>query len=95
MRVHGCIMHLEIRDGKVWIQYDGTEDGVALELVQRGIPRDQIVLAFKPQTVRKYTDYAFPIFRQTPYSAGFEFYPAPQGRYPLPDPFWLPGGARY
>ena len=44
---------------------------------------------------RKYTDYAFPIFRQTPYSAGFEFHPAPQGRFPLPDPFWLPGSTRY
>jgi hypothetical protein len=44
---------------------------------------------------RKYTDYAFPIFRQSPYSSGFEFYGPPNGRYPLPDPFWLPGGARY
>lgn len=57
-RVHGSVLHLDIRDGRVWIQHDGTEEGVAEELVAAGIPRDRIVLAFKPPEVRKYTDYA-------------------------------------
>ena len=57
-RIHGSVIHIDIRDGKVWIQYDGTEDGVAEELVKAGIPRDRIVLAFKPPEVRKYTDFA-------------------------------------
>lgn len=57
-RVHGSVLHLDIRDGKVWIQYDGTEGGVAEELVKAGIPRDRIVLAFKPPEIRPYTDYA-------------------------------------
>jgi hypothetical protein len=57
-RVHGSVIHIDIRGGKVWIQHDGTEDGVAEELVKAGIPRDHIVLAFKPPDVRKYTDYA-------------------------------------
>src|SRR5919108_6458990 len=47
-RIHGSVLHIDIRAGKVWIQHDGTEDGVAEELVKAGIPRDQIVLAFKP-----------------------------------------------
>ncbi|MEW5987386.1 MAG: XisI protein [Chloroflexota bacterium] len=57
-RIHGSVLHLDIRDGKVWIQYDGTEDGVANELVKAGIARDRIVLAFKPPEIRPYTDYA-------------------------------------
>jgi ketopantoate reductase len=57
-RIHGSVVHVDIRDGKVWIQYDGTPDGIAEELVKQGIPRDHIVLAFKPPEVRKYTDYA-------------------------------------
>lgn len=57
-RVHGSVLHLDIRNEKVWIQYDGTEEGVAEELVKAGIPRDRIVLAFKPPEVRKFTDYA-------------------------------------
>src|SRR5215210_5033609 len=57
-RIHGSVLHIDIRDGKIWIQHDGTEDGVAEELVAAGIPRDQIVLAFKPPEIRPYTDYA-------------------------------------
>lgn len=26
-RVHGCLIHVEINNGKVWIERDGTEDG--------------------------------------------------------------------
>jgi hypothetical protein len=57
-RVHGALVHIDVIDGKVWIQRDGTETGVAQELVMAGIPRDQIVLAFRPIEVRRYTDYA-------------------------------------
>jgi hypothetical protein len=57
-RIHGSVLHIDIRDGKVWLQHDGTEHGVAKELVAAGIPRDRIVLAFKPPEVRPYTDYA-------------------------------------
>ncbi|MBD2608109.1 XisI protein [Scytonema hofmannii FACHB-248] len=57
-RVHGCIIHIEIIDGKIWIQRDGTEYGIANELVAAGIPKDEIVLAFHPEDVRQYTDFA-------------------------------------
>lgn len=57
-RIHGSVLHIDIRGGKIWIQHDGIEDGVAEELVKAGVPRDHIVLAFKPPDVRKFTDYA-------------------------------------
>jgi hypothetical protein len=57
-RIHGSVLHIDIRDGKVWIQYDGIEQGVAEELVTAGIPREDIVLAFKPPEVRPHTGYA-------------------------------------
>jgi hypothetical protein len=57
-RIHGPVIHIDIRDGKVWIQHDGTEDGVAEMLVEKGIPRDRIVLAFKPPEIRPYTGFA-------------------------------------
>jgi len=57
-RVHGCIIHIEIIDGKIWIQRDGSEYGIANELVAAGIPKDKIVLAFHPDDVRQYTDFA-------------------------------------
>jgi hypothetical protein len=57
-RIHGSVIHIDIRDGKIWIQYDGTEDGIANRLVEAGIPKDRIVLAFKAPEMRPYTDFA-------------------------------------
>ena len=57
-RIHGSIVHIDIIDGKVWIQRDGTEQGIAEELVEAGIPRDRIVLGFRPADLRQYTEYA-------------------------------------
>jgi hypothetical protein len=57
-RAHFVLVHIDIIDGKVWIQKDNTEDGVAPELVQAGVPKSHIVLAFRPPEVRKHTEYA-------------------------------------
>jgi hypothetical protein len=57
-RVHGCVIHLDIRDGKVWVQYDGTSRPVAEELVEAGIPREDIVLGFHPEELRGHTAFA-------------------------------------
>jgi hypothetical protein len=57
-RVHGCLVHIDIVNDKVWIQRDGTEEGIAAELERAGIPREHIVLGFRPPDVRPYTEYA-------------------------------------
>jgi hypothetical protein len=57
-RVHGCIVHIDIIDGKLWIQRDGTEQGIALDLEQAGIPKEHIVLGFREPELRQYTGYA-------------------------------------
>lgn len=56
--VHGCLIHIDIIDGKIWIQRDGTEEGVANELVKLGVPKDQIVLGFHSPEVRQHTEFA-------------------------------------
>lgn len=57
-RVHGCLVHVDIIDGKFWIQRDGTEYGIANELADAGVPKDHIVLGFRSPEVRKYTKFA-------------------------------------
>lgn len=57
-RIYGSILHVDIRDGKIWIQYDGTEEGIANRLVKMGVPNSDIVLAFHPEFKRQYTDFA-------------------------------------
>ncbi|MBP0028751.1 XisI protein [Roseofilum sp. Guam] len=57
-RVFGCLVYIEIKEGKIWIERDGTEIGIANELVEAGIPKQDIVLAFKAPYRRKFTDFA-------------------------------------
>jgi XisI protein len=57
-REHGCLVHVDLIDGKFWIQRDGTERGIAQELLDTGVPRDRIVLAFRSPTKRQLTDFA-------------------------------------
>ena len=57
-RVHGCLVHIEIIGDKVWIQQDGIEDGITDELLTAGIPKEKIVLAFHPPSVRPHTEFA-------------------------------------
>jgi len=57
-RIYGRVLHLDIKNGKIWIQHDGTKDGVADYLVELGVPKEDIVLAFHPPYKRKYTGFA-------------------------------------
>ncbi len=57
-RVHGTIVHAEIREDKIWIHYDGIEEGITDELVAAGVPKESIVLAFHPPEIRQYSGYA-------------------------------------
>jgi len=56
--VHGCLIHLEIIDDKIWIHRDGTEDGIAGELLAEGISKEKIVLGFYSPEKRKSTEFA-------------------------------------
>ncbi|WP_338124970.1 element excision factor XisI family protein [Fischerella thermalis] len=42
------MLHIDIIDHKLWIQNNGTEEGVAVDLVAAGIPKEHIVLDFEP-----------------------------------------------
>jgi len=57
-RTYGCSLHLDIKDGKVWIQHDGTEVGIATLLIERGVPKEDIVLGFDSPYMRQFTEFA-------------------------------------
>ncbi len=56
-RQYGCIVHLDIKNEKIWIQYDGTEIGIANELTELGVPKEDIILAYHPPYKRQYTGF--------------------------------------
>ncbi len=57
-RIHGCLIHIDIINDKVWIQRDGTEDGIADKLVAAGIPKERIVLGFHTPDARQHSEFA-------------------------------------
>ncbi len=56
--VHGCMIHVDIIDAKIWIQRDGTEEGIATELVTAGVPKDRIILGFRSEELSKDSEFA-------------------------------------
>ncbi len=56
-RIYNCFIHLDIKDGKIWIQRNMTERDLAQELVELGIPKDDIILGLLPLYKRSYTSY--------------------------------------
>jgi hypothetical protein len=57
-RIHGCLVHIDIHEGKLWIQRDGTEHGIARDLIDAGVPKDHIVFAFRSPEMRQDSDFA-------------------------------------
>lgn len=57
-RIYGCILHLDIKNGKIWLQHNGTEDDIPAELVKMGIPKIDIVVGFHSPFKRQFTEYA-------------------------------------
>jgi XisI protein len=56
-RVYGCVLHLDIKQGKISIEQNMTEMRVAQELVERGVLKDDIVLGFQSPEMQEYTGY--------------------------------------
>ncbi|AFY57637.1 XisI protein [Rivularia sp. PCC 7116] len=57
-RIYGTLIHIDIIDNKLWIQHDGTEEGVAIDLVAEGISKDKVVLGFRDFEERKISEFA-------------------------------------
>jgi hypothetical protein len=56
-RIYACYIHLDIKDGKIWIQHNMTEADLGQELVEKGVPASDIVLGLHPPYKRPYTNY--------------------------------------
>ncbi|HBQ97050.1 MAG: XisI protein [Roseofilum sp. SBFL] len=58
IRIFGPLIYIDILNHKIWIQHDGTEVGIANELVDLGIPKEEIVLAYHAPFMRQYDGFA-------------------------------------
>lgn len=56
--IHDCPMHMDIVNGKIWIQKNMTEWEIGEMLAANGVPKEDIVLGFISPKMREYSDYA-------------------------------------
>jgi len=57
-RIFGVVLHFDIKDGRIWIQYNGTELPIAQILTNKGVPPGDIVLGFHSPFKRQFSGYA-------------------------------------
>ena len=57
-RVKAISVYVRIKNEKIYIEEDWTEEGIATELLREGIPKEDIVLAFHDPETRKLTEFA-------------------------------------
>jgi hypothetical protein len=57
-RLWNFYIHIDIKDGKIWIQRNMTDLDIANELVALGVPNEDIVLAFHAPYKRQFTEFA-------------------------------------
>lgn len=56
--VYHTIIHIDIREEKVWVQQDWTDAVIVDELIEMGIPQQDIVLGFLAPYKRPYSGFA-------------------------------------
>lgn len=49
LRVRSVVFHAQLKDGKVYIEWDGTSPSMTEELMARGLAREDLVLAFEQE----------------------------------------------
>ncbi|MDJ1177759.1 XisI protein [Roseofilum sp. BLCC_M91] len=57
-RIYGSILHFDIKNGKIWIQHNGTEQDIGQDLQNRGVPKTDIVIGFHTPFKRQFTEYS-------------------------------------
>ncbi|MCM0590447.1 MAG: XisI protein [Gloeotrichia echinulata DEX184] len=56
-RIYHSVIHFDIKDNKIWIQQNTTETDLAEQLVNMGVPKEDIVFGLQPPYKRPYTGY--------------------------------------
>ncbi len=57
-RIRYCVLHIDIIEGKIWVQHDGIYEGITHKILEAGVPHKQIVIGFHSPGERKHTPFA-------------------------------------
>jgi phage terminase large subunit GpA-like protein len=56
-KIRNIQVHVRIKNEKIYIEEDWTEEGIATELLREGLSKGDIVLAFYDPQTRKLTEF--------------------------------------
>ena len=58
--IYAVLLHLDInaKTGNIWIQQNNTEILLENDLKKFNVPKKQLVLGFRPESMRKYSEFA-------------------------------------
>ncbi|MGV0106287.1 XisI protein [Nostoc sp. DSM 114160] len=56
-RIYNCVIHLDIKNEKIWIQRNMTDIQIAEDLTEMGVSKGDIVLGLQPSYLRILTQY--------------------------------------
>lgn len=57
-KIRNIQVHIRIKNEKIYIEEDWTEEGIGTELLRKNVPQSDIVLAFYDEETRELTDFA-------------------------------------
>jgi len=57
-RIRQTVLHIALKNNKIWIEEDWTENGIATYFLKHGVPKENIVLGFQAPIMRSYTEFA-------------------------------------
>ncbi len=55
-RIYNCIIHLEIKKGKILIQRNQTDILITDELINKGVNKNDIIVGTQPPYLREYLE---------------------------------------
>ncbi|ACB00957.1 excision controlling factor protein, XisI like protein (plasmid) [Picosynechococcus sp. PCC 7002] len=53
-RIYSCVLHLEIQEEKIWIQNNQTDQSITEELLEKGVPKIDIISGLQPAYIREH-----------------------------------------
>lgn len=56
-REYWVLAHVDPKNGQIWIRADATESGIAGDLLELGVPKQDIVLGFQSPFKRQYSEF--------------------------------------
>lgn len=57
-RIWDTPLYVRLRDDKIWVEIDWMSDAIVDHLLEAGVPKEDIVLAFHHPSMRPYTEFA-------------------------------------